>query len=125
MLYKIGVPKLDSSRTLYPIGAGDAVAAGTLAAWTTFTGSDESGAVVPKSCSDLLEEYAQRIGTKSPETYAMSAFAFGLVCGSASCLQEENSVLDVEDVKKLFESSGQPEHVLTQSFTKLQKTASS
>jgi fructose-1-phosphate kinase PfkB-like protein len=37
------------------------------------------------------------------QAQAVAAFAFGLACGSASCLQEENSVVDPSDVNTLFE----------------------
>jgi fructose-1-phosphate kinase PfkB-like protein len=37
------------------------------------------------------------------QAQAVAAFAFGLACGSASCLQEENSVVDASDVNTLFE----------------------
>jgi sugar/nucleoside kinase (ribokinase family) len=34
-IYKITTPSLDPDIVLYPIGAGDSVAAGTLASWTS------------------------------------------------------------------------------------------
>jgi fructose-1-phosphate kinase PfkB-like protein len=62
VLYKLPVPKLPNDKTtLFPIGAGDAVAAGLVWAWMK-----------------QLED----------------PFAFGMACGSASCLNEENSLFD-------------------------------
>jgi fructose-1-phosphate kinase PfkB-like protein len=62
----------------FPIGAGDAVSAGILASWMHFK----------RSLLRLHEE--------------ASVFSFGLACGSASCLQPENSVFDVKDAIQLF-----------------------
>jgi len=45
--------------------------------------------------------------------HAVAAFAFGLACGSASCLQEENSVLDAGDVNTLFQTIRSPELIHT------------
>jgi fructose-1-phosphate kinase PfkB-like protein len=111
-LYQLPVAKLDSGRLLYPIGAGDAVAAGTLAAWVSLKNArNDSGgdspieSIVPEECLQLLLKFGSKIEKhhSSPEvSWAVSAFAFGLVCGTASCLQEENSVLDIADVKRLF-----------------------
>ena len=39
------------------------------------------------------------------QVQAVAAFAFGLACGSASCLKEENSVLDVSDVNAMFQET--------------------
>jgi fructose-1-phosphate kinase PfkB-like protein len=93
-----------SSRTLYPIGAGDAVAAGTLAAWKCLTdGPTATESVLPEEIRSVLA------GNETPVSRAMlTSFAFGLACGSASCLQEENSVLKIEDAKNLFLAAGRP-----------------
>ena len=90
--------------TLYPIGAGDAVAAGTLAAWKFLTDKPgEESPCVPSDVQMLLQ------GNQSPSTRAMlAAFAFGLACGTASCLQEQNSVLKLQDVCNLFNKEGRP-----------------
>ena len=37
-----------------------------------------------------------------------TAFAFGLACGSASCMQEENSVFSVDDAERLFVDMAKP-----------------
>jgi fructose-1-phosphate kinase PfkB-like protein len=39
---------------------------------------------------------------QNPISDGLNAFRFGLACGSASCLQEENSVVDIHDVNKIF-----------------------
>jgi fructose-1-phosphate kinase PfkB-like protein len=124
-VFQIQVPTLDSKKTLYPIGAGDAVAAGTLAAWVDLI-SDEPSDTIPRSCYELL---SNRVHTNQSEATslgiikALSAFSFGLVCGSASCLQEENSVLDTADVLRLLEQIPTPQSVLTKSFSKLQNSS--
>ncbi|KAL3913959.1 MAG: hypothetical protein SGARI_000382 [Bacillariaceae sp.] len=113
-LFRIQVPKLDSGVTLYPIGAGDAVAAGTWAAWVSLTASEAYGGeeVVPKDCLDLLLDGVKRLDSISSSkdvAQAVAAFSFGLVCGSASCLQQENSVLDTADVRRLYQALASPE----------------
>lgn len=87
---------------LYPIGAGDTVAAGTLAAMIHFQrGQSELG----KEAQRALSEYKQAQSSKGSEARTAevaASFAFGLACGSASCLKQENSVLDVDDALRLF-----------------------
>jgi fructose-1-phosphate kinase PfkB-like protein len=81
ILRRIPVPTLlpmnsDNETTemlLFPIGAGDAVAAGLIWAWSHSDGSCLEG-----------------------------AFVFGLACGTASCRNEENSVLDPDVVADLY-----------------------
>lgn len=101
-MYQIDIPNLskthpDKSKTLYPIGAGDSVASGTLAAWLELTSSFDSimSDAVGSSLSSVL-------ATEGNGKKMAIAFAFGLACGSASCLQEQNSVLEVDDVIELF-----------------------
>lgn len=104
-LFELPVAKLsmDEERHLYPIGAGDAVAGGTLAAWRFLTAAPDDPPCLPLDVQNVLE------GNKSPATRAMlAAFAFGLACGTASCLQEQNSVLKLEDVYELYNKEGRP-----------------
>jgi len=121
-VFKLPVPNLDdeSSRTLYPIGAGDAVAAGTIGAWTSLTANDVTAtssssfpSVIPEeslaSLVNFVESILDRCSKGSFElttvqAQAVAAFAFGLACGSASCLQEQNSVLDASDANTLFQA---------------------
>uniref|UniRef100_A0A6U3Q5E1 Carbohydrate kinase PfkB domain-containing protein n=1 Tax=Ditylum brightwellii TaxID=49249 RepID=A0A6U3Q5E1_9STRA len=103
--------------TLYPIGAGDTVAAGTLAAWqclSSFQGEQDqkqSRNLLSRKVQDLLATKRKAWGlTANIENDDMAlAFAFGLACGSASCLQEENSVFDVEDAMGLLGKMGKPQ----------------
>lgn len=109
-IFKITTPALDPKLVLYPIGAGDSVAAGTLASWTSLESSS-------KKLSDVihaaLDERILKSGIASERTRRIEAsFAFGLACGSASCLNEENSVFDVEQVLKLFQTMPEPELVV-------------
>ena len=109
----------------------DAVAAGTVGAWTSLTATGNSNSnsnlysnidsitsitsssfppIIPEDSFELLKDLVERIGKDHSITLslttdtarAVAAFAFGLACGSASCLQEENSVLDAGDVYTLF-----------------------
>eukprot|EP00579_Thalassiosira_antarctica_P001245 CAMPEP_0201869278 /NCGR_PEP_ID=MMETSP0902-20130614/2852_1 /ASSEMBLY_ACC=CAM_ASM_000551 /TAXON_ID=420261 /ORGANISM="Thalassiosira antarctica, Strain CCMP982" /LENGTH=437 /DNA_ID=CAMNT_0048394757 /DNA_START=24 /DNA_END=1337 /DNA_ORIENTATION=- len=121
------LPAVDLSKEgmLYPIGAGDTVAAGTLAAWqylhhqstttaATGGGGDNNffGVVPSKIGTHLADRKAEWSSAGAPsssssleedEGYKMAtAFAFGLACGSASCLQQENSVFEVDDAVKFF-----------------------
>jgi fructose-1-phosphate kinase PfkB-like protein len=92
------------TRPLYPIGAGDAVAAGTLAAWRALTADDPNGSsILPDNLWQLLEG-----STGRPTRAILTAFSFGLACGSASCWQEENSVLDQFDVSQLYQKAARP-----------------
>ncbi len=91
-LFSLEIPKLDESSCgtkaiLYPIGAGDAVAAGTLAAWMTL---ETGGGTVPPSCRDALFQKFQSLQQNqiSPAASTLvTSFAFGLACGSASKYQ--------------------------------------
>jgi fructose-1-phosphate kinase PfkB-like protein len=89
--------------TLYPIGAGDAVAGGTLAAWRALVdGPDAAPCVHPDIQAALL-------GNESPAVRVMlTAFSFGLACGSASCLIEQNSVLKIQDALSLYRQIPRP-----------------
>ena len=42
------------------------------------------------------------------ENIANTAFSFGLACGTASCLEKENSVFVTSDALKLFEQMERP-----------------
>jgi fructose-1-phosphate kinase PfkB-like protein len=102
-LFPLTIPKLDSSvdgtkTTLFPIGAGDAVAAGTLAAWLALQSNDttEGSAAVPVSCREALSEKIKGFEKENVPTGAselMAAFGFGLACGSASKYYFGTSVL--------------------------------
>ena len=122
------LPPVDLSDrgTLYPIGAGDTVSAGTLAAMQHLrrsrggrrvVGSDRGRVVVPPDVGGLLSgkcaEWAM-IGSGGDDDDdaggrgMAAAFAFGLACGSASCLREDNSVFDVDDAVAFFGGMAKP-----------------
>jgi fructose-1-phosphate kinase PfkB-like protein len=131
-IFKLAVAKLESSLKLYPIGAGDAVAAGTLAGWvslvqnvTTITStstipSSSVCPIVPSECLEILIEHSNGLcsdyGLAADVAKVVSAFALGLACGSASCLLEENSALNPTDVKNLFRQARRPELILSLPF---------
>jgi fructose-1-phosphate kinase PfkB-like protein len=114
---------------VYPIGAGDAVAAGMLAAWKILTdarnnprrlpplrlrGPSEGPAeaqVPPTQQQQRMHPvlHAALAGNESPTTRALlAAFSFGLACGTASCLNEQNSVVELEDVLQFYSKEGRP-----------------
>ena len=98
---------LSDRGTLYPIGAGDTVAAGTLAAWQYLHSND---GVIPPSTGDTLKE-KESLWSKDDSANGIrmaSAFAFGIACGSASCLKEENSVFDVRDAENFLKEMDAP-----------------
>lgn len=102
-LYKLGVIDLTSDQTLYPIGAGDSVAAGTLAAWLNLMREDASP--LEEQCRSALAKWRDNINIEDDDDSLrdiLAAFAFGLSCGSASCLQQENSVIATRDVLDLL-----------------------
>lgn len=107
---------LSGEGTLYPIGAGDTVAAGTLAAWQylhrRLANSDGFFGVISSEIgmklSNRVVEWSKGASAEEEAGVRMAtAFAFGLSCGSASCLQQENSVFDVDDAVKFFSTMNQ------------------
>jgi fructose-1-phosphate kinase PfkB-like protein len=105
VIYRIKIPDLiQSSATegetfLYPIGAGDAVAAGTLASWEYMLRTKQNW----NGVSRLDERIRKKLSGGKYDDEVVAAVAFGLACGSASCFKEENSVFDTEDALRLFE----------------------
>lgn len=98
---------LSDQGTLYPIGAGDTVAAGTLAAWQYL--HSNSGVISTETGAKLSKKHIMWSRDKAETSPEMAAaFAFGIACGSASCLKEENSVFDVADAEKYLEGMKQP-----------------
>jgi hypothetical protein len=120
------LPPVDLSNrgTLYPIGAGDTVSGATLAAMQylrrggdgVIGGGGGGGRVVvsPEVGKLISEKKAMWSdgGMSSEDDDAgcgmAVAFAFGLACGSASCLREDNSVFDVEDAMSFFGGMSKP-----------------
>jgi fructose-1-phosphate kinase PfkB-like protein len=100
-LFRLGVVDLSSDQTLYPIGAGDSVAAGTLAAWLHLR--DASKSPLDEASRKALAKFRDDIeAIDNASSDILAAFAFGVSCGSASCLQAENSVVDTKDVVRLL-----------------------
>ena len=97
-IHRLPVPKLSTKdQTLYPIGAGDSVAAGMLAAWKSLELPDTP--LLPEPLDNLLKSSNDDDNNTTPTTL-LKSLAFGLACGSASCLQQENSVVDLADVER-------------------------
>lgn len=85
-VFKLPIPALEPGRPLFPIGAGDAVAGGTLAAWLCLV-SDGADPTLNDACSTILRSQFEANGgsISNPDVNAIvSAFSFGLACGSAS-----------------------------------------
>jgi len=56
-------------------------------------------------------------GNEIPTTRAiLTAFSFGLACGTASCLNEENSVVDIADVLEIFKKMERPQYLSSHSI---------
>jgi fructose-1-phosphate kinase PfkB-like protein len=109
-MYQVPVSSLPTDRILFPIGAGDAVAAGTLAAWQCLVQTTKGGsACLPSELQAALQSHIEGIEAAKDPTAAslLTALSFGLACGSASCLEEENSVLQSSEVLNLF-GKGKP-----------------
>lgn len=101
------------------IAPQDAVAAGTVAAWTSLAANGIKTTsplppIIPEDSLASLTSFVEKISEHASSTslelsrvqvQAVAAFAFGLACGSASCLQEQNSVLEVDDVNELFQQT--------------------
>lgn len=108
-IYRIQIPNIkeynDDTTLLYPIGAGDAVAASTIAAWHDLEYYDPNNSFLNNNILDI-QNYHSLLFNKDikvcKDEKMLKAFMFGLACGSASCLQSKNSALDNIDVKALF-----------------------
>jgi hypothetical protein len=116
-------PDVTVAENLYPVGAGDAVAAGTLAAWKALTDTrrlSSRDAFQSAAAADRPPPQENRYrmdpqihdalsGNESPAARAMlAAFSFGLACGTASCLQQENSKVDLDDVLQFYSKEVRP-----------------
>ena len=112
--WQLSAVDLSNEGMLYPIGAGDTVAAGTLAAWQYlhFHSSDDNNffGVIPSKIGTQLTDKMNDWGSDKSVVVPplATAFAFGTSCGSASCLKEENSVFNVEDAKTFFNGMDTP-----------------
>mmetsp|Transcript_26572 Transcript_26572/g.59554 ORF Transcript_26572/g.59554 Transcript_26572/m.59554 type:complete len:424 (+) Transcript_26572:62-1333(+) len=107
---EVPVPDLSERGTLYPIGAGDTVAAGTLAAWQYLRHNRHNGGGEEESEEPFFGVVSSRVGERLASSRRRektldiaTSFAFGLACGSASCLDRENSVFDVDDALGYFD----------------------
>lgn len=105
-VYQILVPSLSKGRTLFPIGAGDAVAAGILASWQCLfeTACSSDSVCLPPNLQDALKSHMEGLDVSAERSVRamITSLSFGVACGSASCLEEENSVLKTGDVLSLF-----------------------
>ena len=112
-IFKIPVPNLESVDTLYPIGAGDTVAATTLAAWRHFEdiNKGKSTSSLGEQVETALQRRTDSMTSEDGESLSemtrqlSTALAFGIACGSASCLKEENSQFDVADALHLLDGT--------------------
>jgi sugar/nucleoside kinase (ribokinase family) len=97
--FKLAITKFRTERILHPIGAGDAVAAGTLAAWVSLVRHEYRFMLTPSSssaipivlpeCLDLLIQRANDLCYDSRlaedvAKQAVAAFAFSLICGGSA-----------------------------------------
>lgn len=106
-IYELPVARLETTTTaiteattshLFPIGAGDAVAGGTLAAWQALT----LRPCIDSTVYDSIVRTPSTGDCDDPVVKDMlTAFGFGLTCGSASCLSPENAQFTITDVVRL------------------------
>lgn len=90
-MWRYSRPKLPRP-VVNPIGAGDAVSAGTLLALTErYTTEFRGGSVSYVGVAEAKQD-----------AEAVDAFRWGLACGAASCLHIENSKVDLADVLSLY-----------------------
>jgi fructose-1-phosphate kinase PfkB-like protein len=123
-IFEIPAPNLESIETLYPIGAGDTVAATTLAAWRHLEDINmgESASSLGEQVDSILQQRVESVTSEddsspSEATRRLSAaLAFGIACGSASCLKEENSQFDVTDALRLLDGTSHAAFVSRHSF---------
>jgi hypothetical protein len=105
-MFQLNVPNVSFLQpggdvTVYPIGAGDLVAAGTLAAWEYLSMPNPSDTTLERLSSCVQKEIDLKLG-KDYDDAGLISFAFGIACGSASCIQRDNSMLDVDHALELF-----------------------
>lgn len=93
---------------LYPIGAGDAVAAGLLSAWKCLTDGSENNDNGESCLPSNLQTILRQREVRNNGNKILTCMGFGLACGSASCLEEGNSVVKQSNVVYLFQSSESP-----------------
>ena len=105
-LYTIPAPKLKEGTILFPIGAGDSVAAGTMAAWRLLEGettstvmSEDIVAALSSHCAN--DDYEC---TMESTKRIITSFAFGLACGSGSKYDAMpcHAILKYVDMMKLL-----------------------
>lgn len=102
-MFQLTVPDIsllqqEGEMTIYPIGSGDSVAAGTLAAWEYLTMPNEN---FERLSSSVQNEIDLKYG-KNFNDCGLISFAFGIACGTASCTQRDNSILDVNHALDFF-----------------------
>ncbi len=122
MIYRFSIPTLSQLRVppsdnsndvsmggtlkLFTIGAGDAVTATTLAAWEYLMNRKGEQRLDEAIRASLLKRVV------FGDDIANTAFSFGLACGTASCIERENSVFQIPVALQLFEQMGRPIRVI-------------
>jgi hypothetical protein len=82
-----------------------------LAAWQYLHHVDSKydGVISSAVGEKLVKKESKWSKDKKEKGWRMAtAFAFGIACGSASCLKEENSVFDVEDAMEFLDGMNEP-----------------
>jgi fructose-1-phosphate kinase PfkB-like protein len=121
VIYRFSIPKLSPINTkmgdgnydiafrgtdkLYTIGAGDAVTACTLAAWEYLTNRKSDQKLDESIRASLLKNVV------FGEDIANTAFSFGLACGTASCIEKDNSVFNIPYALHLFQTMERPKRI--------------
>ena len=109
-MYDLGIMDLaidNNDLVLYPIGAGDTVAAATMSGLLHLK-DGPSVSPLDDDCSKFLIHFRNSIESDENDKDMLAAFAFGLACGSASCLEQENSVFKTTEALTLLDKMLKP-----------------
>lgn len=98
------------STILYPIGAGDTVSAGTLAAWK-FLVDKQQNVETTISLNERVASILQSRYVENGGNIVAESFAFGLACATASCLQVDNSIFKIEDAIQVYQGMQKPSKI--------------
>lgn len=82
-------------KSLSPIGAGDAVAGGTILHWN---------GDVPTTSLGSIAAFRGTVNCNENDESLINAFAWGISCGAASCMTSTNSVFELADVQSIRKS---------------------
>jgi fructose-1-phosphate kinase PfkB-like protein len=95
-LWKLSLIAKPSFPIVNPIGAGDAVASGTMHCW--------ADALQQKSQLHTFNPVFSSLTNDKLIEDSITSFGWGLACGTSSCATNTNSVFDVQTAVQLFQN---------------------